>query len=111
MSSLFWRLGAYSGAAAVALGAFGAHGLQNRVSDPKLLSNWNTAAQYHLIHSLALLAAASHKSPWAGRLFAAGIAVFSGSLYALVLTGERRLGAVTPLGGLCLIGGWLALLL
>lgn len=109
--ALWWKVGAVSGAAAVALGAFGAHGLQKRVNDPKLLATWSTAASYHLVHSVALLVASSQRSRVPGALFAAGIGLFSGSLYLLVLTGERRLGAVTPLGGLCFIGGWLALLL
>lgn len=107
-ATLFWKLGAASGAAAVALGAFGAHGLKSRVP-PELIVTWNTAAHYHLVHSLALLAAGASGSTLSGRLFAAGTLLFSGSLYALVLTGRRGLGAITPVGGLLLIAGWGAL--
>jgi uncharacterized membrane protein YgdD (TMEM256/DUF423 family) len=103
------------GAAGVGLGAFGAHGLRARV-DPEALSAWQTAVWYHQLHAVALLAVAlfgratgrSLRAPaW---LFTAGILLFSGSLYALVLTGLGALGPLTPLGGLCLIAGWLALL-
>jgi uncharacterized membrane protein YgdD (TMEM256/DUF423 family) len=111
VSSIFWKAGAVSGALAVALGAFGAHGLQARGIEPKMLNNWETASRYHLIHSVALLAASLHRRALPGGLFVAGIAIFSGSVYLMVLTGERRLGAITPIGGLCLIGGWIALLL
>jgi uncharacterized membrane protein YgdD (TMEM256/DUF423 family) len=109
---LWWRLGAVLGGVAVALGAFGAHGLQARV-DAQALGWWETAARYHLAHALALLAVAAHPAAprHAGWLFVAGILLFSGSLYAMTLTGARGLGAITPLGGLCLIAGWLALAL
>lgn len=98
------------GAAGVALGAFGAHGLRARL-DARALEVWETAVRYHLAHAVALLAialspqAASMRA--AGWLFAAGIALFSGSLYALALGGPRLLGPVTPLGGLAFIAGWL----
>jgi len=98
------------GAAGVALGAFGAHGLRARL-DARGLEVWETAVRYHLVHAVALLALAL--SPYAaqlrtaGWLFAAGIALFSGSLYALALGGPRLLGPVTPLGGLALVAGWL----
>jgi len=98
------------GAAGVALGAFGAHGLRARL-DARSLEVWETAVRYHLVHAVALLALAL--SPYAaslrtaGWLFAAGIALFSGSLYALALGGPRLLGPVTPLGGLAFIAGWL----
>jgi len=102
------------GALAVALGAFGAHGLAARVS-PEALASWRTAAQYHLAHAVALLALALYGSA-AGRsvalpaaLFAAGIVLFSGSIYLLVLGGPRWLGPVTPLGGVALLAGWLSL--
>lgn len=99
-----------SGAAAVALGAFGAHALRSRVQDPRLLETWDTASRYHFFHSIALcLAPLSQRATSAGWLFALGTAAFSGSLYALVLTGERRLGAITPIGGLALICGWTAM--
>jgi uncharacterized membrane protein YgdD (TMEM256/DUF423 family) len=102
--------GALLGAAGVALGAFGAHGLRARL-DARALEVWETAVRYHLVHAVALLALAL--SPYAaqlrtaGWLFAAGIALFSGSLYALALGGPRLLGPVTPLGGLALVAGWL----
>jgi uncharacterized membrane protein YgdD (TMEM256/DUF423 family) len=107
--------GAVFGAVAVALGAFGAHGLKARVP-PEDVAIFETAARYHLIHALAILAAAwavdrfpGVAAQAAGWLFAWGIVLFSGSLYALVLTGTRGLGAITPVGGLLLIGGWAAL--
>ncbi len=107
---------ACSGALAVMAGAFGAHGLKARV-EPDLLAVWNTAAQYHLIHSVALLAlalfgaAASKSIQVPAALFGGGMLIFSGSLYILVLTEVRVLGAVTPIGGLLLIAGWLSLIL
>jgi len=101
----------------VAAGAFGAHALKDRLA-PDLLAVFETGARYHLIHALALLAAAwladrydNRRPVWAGRLFVAGIVIFSGSLYALALTGTRWLGAITPLGGLCFLIGWLLLAL
>lgn len=100
----------------VALGAFGAHVLRERVS-PGDLEIFETGVRYQVYHALALLAAAWVAGRWpgaatsaAGWLFAAGIVVFSGSLYLLVLTGARWLGAVTPLGGLAFLAGWVALL-
>lgn len=102
------------GAAAVGLGAFGAHGLRERL-EPSELATWQTAVHYHLLHAVALLAVAlfgtatgrSLRAPaW---LFAAGVLLFSGSLYALALGGPHVLGPVTPLGGLCLIAGWISL--
>jgi len=103
-------VGALLGAAGVALGAFGAHGLRSRL-DAQQLAAWETAVKYHLLHAVALLALAlSPHAPQlrgAGWCFAAGIVAFSGSLYALALGGPRLLGPVTPLGGLALIAGWL----
>lgn len=105
--------GALNGALAVALGAFGAHGLRERVS-AQMLTTWETAAQYHIFHALALLlvgvlarqtGAAALLVP--GWILLAGVVIFSGSLYLLVLTDQRWLGAVTPLGGTALIIGWL----
>ena len=117
MSQRWFILGSSLAALGVALGAFGAHGLKARVG-PELLATWETAARYHLVHALALIATAWAASRWpgpavsaAGWLFLAGVLLFSGSLYALVLTNTRALGAITPLGGLCLIAGWLALAL
>jgi uncharacterized membrane protein YgdD (TMEM256/DUF423 family) len=104
-----------SGFLAVALGAFGAHGLQARLADvadgAKRLAWWQTAAQYHLMHALALglVALAVAKVPgarFAGVAFVVGTLLFSGSLYVMALGGPRWLGAVTPLGGLGFLAGW-----
>jgi len=100
----------------VAFGAFGAHGLKGRVS-ADMLANWNTAAHYQMIHALALLAAGIFQLLQSGRrllsaaavLFITGILIFSGSLYVLVLTNVRWLGAITPIGGTALLAGWIAL--
>ena len=115
MDRTFFVLGALLGASGVALGAFGAHGLRHRVT-PEALAIFETATRYQLIHALALLASAWAVARWgngplraAGWLLAGGTLIFSGSLYALVLTGQRWLGAVTPLGGLGMIAGWLLL--
>jgi uncharacterized membrane protein YgdD (TMEM256/DUF423 family) len=109
-------LGALSGLISVAAGAFGAHALRGRLT-PELLATFETAARYQMYHALALLAvglSARGASPlwaWSGWLFVAGTVLFSGSLYALALTGVRWLGAITPLGGLCFLGGWALLAL
>lgn len=110
---MWWKIGAIMGALGVGLGAFGAHGLQNLDLDPKALEWWTTGSKYHLIHALALLMVAAHPSRpnAAGWLFFVGILIFSGSLYTMSLTGIRVLGAITPLGGLSLIAGWVALAL
>ncbi len=115
MDRLFVALGAVSGAIAVAAGAFGAHALKARLP-PDLLEVFRTGAQYQLVHALALVAAGlvAARSPgtpaaWAGWLFLAGSVLFSGSLYALALSGVRALGAVTPFGGVAFIAGWVAL--
>lgn len=117
MARSFWWLGCTFGATGVAAGAFGAHALRARLP-ADLLAVWETAARYQLVHALALLAvallsarAASGAASAAGWLFTAGIVLFSGSLYALALTGVRVLGAVTPLGGVCFLAGWVALAL
>jgi uncharacterized membrane protein YgdD (TMEM256/DUF423 family) len=108
-------LAAVSGALSIALGAFGAHGLRSRVS-PELLETWRTAAGYHQLHSVVLLTlavyalATGRSAALSSGLFGAGILFFSGSLYLLVLTGQRGFGAVAPVGGLLLIAGWLSLL-
>jgi uncharacterized membrane protein YgdD (TMEM256/DUF423 family) len=105
-------LGAAAAFLAVALGAFGTHGLRDRLSS-EMLAIWHTGVEYHFGHALAAILAGiassmyrSHLIRLAGWLFLAGILVFSGSLYALSVTGEKMLGAVTPLGGLCFLGGW-----
>ncbi len=104
-----------SGTLAVVLGAFGAHGLRARVT-PEQLASWNTATEYHLLHSVALLALALYAAQSGqeirlpASLWTAGMLLFCGSIYLLVLTSQRWLGPVTPVGGLLLIAGWLALL-
>ena len=113
-TKLFVSLGALAAALGVALGAFGAHALKARLS-ADMLAVWQTAVQYHLWHALGLVAIgllaqhlpASVPVRVAGWLMVAGIVLFSGSLYALALSGTRWLGAVTPLGGACLIVAWL----
>ncbi len=115
MDRTFLLLGALSGAIAVAAGAFGAHALKARLS-PDALAVFETGARYQMFHALALVAAAwaSVRFPGAatsaaGWLFLAGTLLFSGSLYALTLSGVRALGAITPFGGVCFSAGWLAL--
>jgi uncharacterized membrane protein YgdD (TMEM256/DUF423 family) len=110
----FIVLGALLAAAAVAAGAFGAHALAARLT-PDRLATWETAARYHMYHALGLLLvglAADRLPPAAnvaGWLFVAGIVVFGGTVYALALGGPRWLGAVTPIGGVAFIAGWLVL--
>lgn len=111
-------LAALNGAVAVALGAFGAHALKARLG-PDLLAVWQTAVQYHFVHllALALCGVLALRPPvaadaWlngAAIAFLLGMLLFSGSLYALALTGVRGLGAITPLGGVAFIIGWLLL--
>jgi len=102
------------GFSAVALGAFGAHGLRDRLAPP-LLEVYRTGVLYHLIHALAVLAVALaadrlRRPRLVAGLFTAGIAIFSGTLYLLAITGRTWLGAVTPIGGLLLLAGWAAVL-
>ncbi|MBK5964001.1 hypothetical protein CCR95_07835 [Thiocystis minor] len=110
---LWLTLGAVGGLLTVALGAFGAHGLKGRVA-PDLLVNWGTGADYLGLHTLAILvcglfllqrpsARLVHAAAWA---FLLGGTLFSGSLFLMTLSGERWLGAITPLGGIALILGW-----
>ena len=117
MDRLFLTLGASSAFIAVAAGAFGAHALRDRL-DPAMLAVFETGSRYQMYHALALLAVAwavtRWPGPWAGRagwLFVAGTLLFSGSLYALALTGVRWLGAITPLGGVAFLAGWICLAL
>src|SRR6185436_19533176 len=104
-------LAALAGFLAVALGAFGAHGLKATLDAHGTLAIWQTGALYHLVHAVVLLVLAQRsviaRVPFA--LFGIGIVIFSGSLYAMAVTNVKWLGAITPLGGLCLLGGWLAL--
>jgi uncharacterized membrane protein YgdD (TMEM256/DUF423 family) len=106
-------LGALNAAIAIAAGAFAAHGLRERL-DARALEVFETAARYHMYHAVALVlagvlatASAMRGTQVAGWLFQAGIVLFSGSLYALALTGIHRLGAITPFGGVAFLAGWL----
>ena len=115
MDRTFVLLGAVSGFLAVAIGAFAAHGLKGRLS-PDLFEVFEVGARYHMYHALALFGTAWAITRWpgtaattAGWCFVAGTVLFSGSLYALALTGIRPLGAITPLGGVCFLAGWVAL--
>lgn len=106
-----FRISAATGFLAVAFGAFGAHVLKGLLMANATLSVWETAAHYHLIHAVVLLFVAS-RTPLANLawwLFFAGIMIFSGSLYLLAVTNVKWIGAITPLGGLSLLGGWLLL--
>jgi len=105
-------VGAVNAALAVAAGAFAAHGLRDRL-DARSLEVFETASRYHMYHALAIVAAgilassALRGAQIAAWIFQAGIVLFSGSLYALALTGAKGLGAVTPLGGVAILAGWL----
>ena len=116
MDRAFLALGALSALLSVAAGAFGAHALRERLT-PDMLAVFETGARYQMYHALALLAVAWAAGRWpstaavaAGWLFVAGTVVFSGSLYLLALTGARKWGAVTPVGGVLFLAGWLILL-
>ena len=102
------RLAAILAFLAVALGAFGAHGLKALLSANGTAEIWNTAVLYHLAHAVALVALALHgpANRGVGYLLTAGIVIFSGSLYLLAVTNVRWLGAITPVGGLCFLAGW-----
>lgn len=115
----FLIAGALNALLSVAFGAFGAHMLEGRVAD-KYLDTWQTAVQYQMFHAIGLMAVAILMSSsllgplsslnWAGYLMLAGIVIFSGSLYVLSLTGISILGAITPIGGLAFIAGWIMLI-
>lgn len=118
---LFAFSGAVSGLLSVALGAFGAHGLRQRLA-PEMLAVFETGVRYQVYHALGLFAVAwaiswwggaggagGAQLTWAGWLFIAGTVIFCGSLYVMALTGTRWLGAITPLGGICFIAGWACL--
>jgi uncharacterized membrane protein YgdD (TMEM256/DUF423 family) len=104
------------GALGVGLGAFGAHALQDLLTNRGMTETWKTAVTYHLLHTVALLALAAWMRSaeseqrsclrWVPTAWILGIVLFSGSLYGLALGGPRWLGPVTPVGGLCLIAGW-----
>lgn len=116
MDRTFFVLASLFGALGVALGAFGAHALAARVP-ADLLGTFETGVRYHMYHAFALFAVVlamgrrpnSNLPSIAGWLFVAGILIFSGSLYVLVFTGQRWLGAVTPIGGVAFISGWILL--
>lgn len=112
--------GAVNAAIAVALGAFGAHALKERLSE-RYLAIWETAVQYQMFHAIGLIAVGilmssslfgpSNVLSWAGYLLLAGIIIFSGSLYILSLSGIGILGAITPIGGVAFIVGWIMLII
>lgn len=110
--SIWIAVGAVNAAVAVGAGAFAAHGLKDRL-DARALEVFETGARYHMYHALAialagvLCAATPIRAGTAAAIFQAGIVLFSGSLYALALTGTRGLGAITPIGGLAFLVGWL----
>lgn len=115
MVRTFWILGCLLAFTAVAAGAFGAHALRARLA-PDLLAIFETGARYNMYHALAMLGAAWGASQWpgslssaAGWLFLTGTLIFSGSLYILALSGIRWLGAITPIGGVALLAGWICL--
>ncbi|MBX5467470.1 MAG: DUF423 domain-containing protein [Firmicutes bacterium] len=114
MLSQWVGVGAVLGFLTVALGAFGAHGLRGRIPEERM-AVYQTAVQYQMMHALALgwVGVLASSDPrlvwsWAGWLFVVGMVLFSGSLYALALTGRRRLGVVTPFGGVAFLAGWAA---
>jgi len=118
MAKIYLLLAVLNGALAVVLGAFGAHGLKQRLSTD-MLAVYQTGVQYHFYHTLALLAVAllmlqwpsNNTLRWSALLFCIGIVIFSGSLYLLSISGLRWFGAITPIGGVAFIAGWLALAL
>ncbi|GAE33575.1 DUF423 domain-containing protein [Halalkalibacter akibai] len=116
MAKLFIFIGSIVMALSVVIGAFGAHGLEPKLTE-RMMKNYQTGVQYHMIHGLAILAVGiiALKIPISGLLngagwtFLIGIILFSGSLYAMALTGVTKLGAITPIGGLAFIVGWVLL--
>ena len=116
MERTFFIIASLLGSLSVALGAFGAHALRGRIEE-SLLANYQTGVSYMFYHTLALFIVvcalgrwpASTLPGWAGWLFVAGIVVFSGSLFVMAFTGQRWLGAITPIGGVAFIAGWLLL--
>ena len=112
-------LAAIFGFLGVTLGAFGAHALKDKFKEEKYIKNWETAVSYQFTHTFAIaltgilmhLLDTSSILSWAMYLFVAGIIIFSGSLYILSLTGIKKLGAITPIGGLCLLAGWVLLII
>jgi uncharacterized membrane protein YgdD (TMEM256/DUF423 family) len=118
MDRIFFVIGSILAGLAVILGAFGAHGLKNLVT-PEMIGTWEKAVRYQMYHALAMLILAWAVTHWpegarlwslGAWLFLVGVILFSGSLYLLVLSGIKWLGAVTPLGGVAFGVGWLCLL-
>jgi uncharacterized membrane protein YgdD (TMEM256/DUF423 family) len=116
MERTFFLIGSLLGSLSVALGAFGAHALRDRI-EASLLANYQTGVSYMFYHTLALFIVVlaltrwpgSSQAVWAGWLFLIGIVFFSGSLFVMAFTGMRWLGAITPIGGVAFIAGWLLL--
>ena len=115
MLRVFLMLAAFFGFTGVALGAFAAHGLKNRLTE-QYLAIFHTGVTYQLVHTLALFGVAlllthlpGRLVVWAGAFFALGIVLFSGSLYVLTMTGISKLGIITPIGGAAFLAGWLCL--
>ncbi|KAJ1957788.1 hypothetical protein EC988_000651 [Linderina pennispora] len=112
-SALAIKAAAILGGSGVALGAFGAHALKRIVEDPHKIQQWGTASRYQQIHACALLAIglSAKQAPYAVYLLTAGSIMFAGSIYTLVLLGERAhsIALMTPLGGLTMVAGWLSL--
>lgn len=116
MERTFFVIGSLLGSLSVALGAFGAHALRDRI-EASLLANYQTGVSYMFYHTLALFIVVlaltrwpgSSQPVWAGWLFVIGIVFFSGSLFLMAFTGMRWLGAITPIGGVAFIAGWLLL--
>ncbi|SOB98655.1 uncharacterized membrane protein YgdD (TMEM256/DUF423 family) [Ureibacillus xyleni] len=114
-------LGAILAFLGVALGAFGAHALKDKFAEPRYAQNWNTAVQYQMYHALGMIALAILSSDgligetnfliWAGYLMFAGVIFFSGSLYVLSITGVKKLGAITPIGGLLFLIAWVLVMI
>jgi uncharacterized membrane protein YgdD (TMEM256/DUF423 family) len=117
MFKLFLIIGAVNAAIAVILGAFGAHGLEGKLS-ARMMEVYQTGVQYHFYHALGLIVIAfladklpnSASVPWAGWVMLIGIILFSGSLYVLSTTGMTKLGMITPLGGMAFIISWILII-
>ncbi|OIJ21832.1 hypothetical protein BKP45_03815 [Anaerobacillus alkalidiazotrophicus] len=116
MLKLFLLIGSINMAIAVGLGAFGAHGLQPKLTE-KMFNIYQTGVQYHMIHAVAIILVAIISDrlgdptilSWAGWSFVLGVIFFSGSLYVLSISGVKILGAITPIGGILFIVGWMLL--
>lgn len=121
MLNFFVLLGTVFAFLGVALGAFGAHALKEKFAEPRYEQVWNTAVQYQMYHALGLIVVGilsmdalfgnSGLLIWAGFLMVVGILFFSGSLYVLSVTGVKKLGAITPIGGVLFLAAWILLLI